>query len=46
MCALKFLYLLLLAGIDNQTVENDEIKTQIVEVKEMLNVTPEFLLAC
>ena len=47
-CALNFLrlYLLLPAGIDNQIVQNDVIKTQIVEVIKMLNVTPEFLLAC
>ena len=39
-------FLLLPAGIDNQIVENDVIKTQIVEVIEMLNVTQDFLLAC
>ena len=47
-CALNFfrLYLLLPTGIDSQIVENDAIKTPIVEVIKILNVTQEFLLAC
>ena len=45
--ALKFfcLYLLLPAGIENQIVENDVMKTQILEVTEMLYLAQEFLLA-
>ena len=47
-CALNFLRLYLLppTGIDNQVAENDVIKTQIVEVIKIINVTQEFLLAC
>ena len=40
------LHLLLPAGIDNQIVENDAIKTQIVKVIKILHVTQKFLLAC
>ena len=40
------LCLLLRAGIDNQIVENDAIKTQIKDVIKILHVTQEFLLAC
>ena len=47
-CTLNFLrlYLLLPAGMDNQIVKNDAVKTQIVEITKILNVTQEFLLAC